>query len=220
MVGKRYGLKLSFEKKNWIIETENAIETLGLYNHLGFCQKNFKEDCASLYYVLECNVSVIFENSSIKFFEDTVFEILKNKQSSLNKINFDEEANLENINGLIQMVSIGYFSSYTNENQKYIFVIKNLVKKLINCIKKRVENSTDSLHIHQILVTLIRTSVILQQFNVVDFRIDMSLKMLLNLYKKHFFNKITTILINILNQLFGETEVKSLESISNFQIFL
>lgn len=217
--GKRPGVKVTFLKKHWVFELESPSQALGLYNYLEACRRGFDEDSCSLWETITKNCDALYIRRVTPNFEQTVLAFLSTMQPNLTPENVATEASIRNLNLLLHHCCIGYYSNPQNEKSMLSLVSRYIIGLIISVAVKRAESS-DPLTIHQLLVELLESRAVFNDLSIVDVRMDISMKFLLNMYKKLFFNQITSILSNLVQQLKSETTDKSPEEIINFPIFI
>lgn len=201
-------------------EVDSSVSAIGAYNHLKFCHNNFKQEGASLWENLDVNGDVLFSPKGLLKTKETIFDILKQQKSDLTEENFFKTLNLESFVVLIHQVCVGFFSLQQKSTKPLVQVMDYICSLIVKSCIARLDSGLDSLIVHSLLKFLVNAAEALQTYNLVDLRVDLTLKLLLNIYKKLFFNQITTILANMLAMLKNETAERSFEEMGTFSLFI
>lgn len=107
----------------------------------------------------------------------------------------------DSITHLLQRCLVGFYA-YKQRNEAQIrAVVAHLVLLAIDSTIVKLEDKADCQELHDVLLSFIEMQKVLKGFNMVDPRMGIAQRLLLNIYKKQFFNQVTTILMNMLNRL-------------------
>ena len=199
--GKKYGLSIGFKDKVILAELESANSTLGFFSYLQFCLSNTKQEDQSLWENIRENADIVFNQYRAIYFDDIINALLKARQKGLTDENLILEIELEHITYLFKRLLISFFA-LNNRNEKQLMRLASHMNNLfIESLKKKIEQKLEPLVIHECMRRLLLHEEVLKEFNLMDSRFTIATKLVLNIYKRLFFNSITNILNNILDKL-------------------
>ena len=162
---------------------------------------NARQEDQSLWENIRENADIVFNQYRAIYFDDIINALLQTRQKGLTDENLILEIELEHITYLLKRLLISFFA-LNNRNEKQLMRLASHMNNLfMESLKKKMDQKFEPLVVHECMKRLLMHEQVLKEFNLLDNRFGIAPKLVLNIYKRLFFNSITNILNNILDKL-------------------